>query len=145
MLHKNRHFGLTVALTLALAAISAAPAAALPDPGFQGPLVQPNHQSAPSVCSEVCSSGGYTPAPAAKTSSIAVSHARRVPPTVISTPLVAAPAPARVVPHTGGFNWGDAAIGAGGMITILVLTGGVLMTSMRRSRQLEQSRATLVG
>ena len=46
----------------------------------------------------------------------------------------APPTVVRVVTHNGGFHWGDAGIGAGGMlaVTLIGLGGAITVTHRRR-------------
>jgi hypothetical protein len=106
----------TVALAAALTAVVAPAALADPAPlantatiaanGQSSPAVQPNpdEQTAtgatanPGPCSEVCSGGAASYGSA----------------TTTSTP----PALVRVVTRDGGFRWGDAGIGAGGILAL---------------------------
>lgn len=127
MLHLH-HLKLTLGVTLALAAVSAAPAAAWVD-GPTRPLVSVSTPSSaqPSAtpCSEVCYGG-------------AASYG-------VSTPRTPAPV-IRVVSHDGGFDWGDAAIGGGAAALILLtIGGGVGATATRRARRLGGSTATLAS
>ena len=91
-------------------------------------------------CSEVCSGGAgsyglasqrsSTPAESGATlphdsrpQAVAVHSRPSTPPTVV-----------RVVTHNGGFHWGDAGIGAGGMlaVTLIGLGGAITLTHRRR-------------
>jgi len=71
-------------------------------------------------CSEVCSGGSYGSATT----------------TTTSTP----PAVVRVVTHDGGFRWGDAGIGAGGMLA-LTLTGFSAAITLTRHRRIHDAHA----
>jgi hypothetical protein len=84
----------------------------------------------PGLCSEVCSGGGYgsvsrpSGSPDDKTASI--------PPTVL-----------RVITYRGGFNWGDAGIGAGGMLALTVIgLGGALTLTRRRNHRIHDRHAS---
>lgn len=109
----------TAALTLALAASAPAPASATSHPRSTGP------------CSEVCSGGGYgqpasSPASTRLCSEVCSGAGYRtanVPTTVV-----------RLVAAKSGFQWGDAGIGAGATLGIvLVGTGGTLLLVRRRT------------
>jgi len=117
------HRTATIALTLALA---------LGVPATTAAAQQPNKPSSPASanpCSEVCSGGGYRvgdPGPCSEVCSGggygSVGRAS-IPPAVV-----------RVVAHSGGFNWGDAGIGAGGMLALTVIgLGGALTLTRRRN------------
>ena len=100
-----------LAATLALSAIAASPAAARPavysPPG--------SDSGTASTCSEVCSGVGYsTPAHDTTSHSVAASS---------------------TATSGDGFDWGDAAIGAGGAVVILLVgAGGVRVAALRRTR-----------
>ena len=99
----------------------------------------------PGPCSEVCSGGAgrygsagersLTPAESGATlphdsrpRAVAV-HSHSLSSTASTPPTVV-----RVVTHNGGFRWGDAGIGAGGMlaVTLLGLGGAFTLTHRRR-------------
>ena len=111
--------------TLALSAIAASPAAARPvmdPPSSSG-------SATASTCSEVCSGGGYSTAP----------HAQLGPAYQTATPAHNTPSHLVAASSTGasgdGFDWGDAAIGAGGAAAILLVgAGGVRAAATRRTR-----------
>ena len=146
-------------LTLALTALVAPPAFALPAPASPGP------------CSEVCSDGGYGPGPSPPVATPTSTHprpqinstgpcsevcsgsgynsrARRPVATATSTGpgsdistidgAQAAPVPATVVRISSGdsgFDWGDAGIGAGAALGLmLAATGGALLLAHRRTQ-----------
>ena len=128
-----------IALTLALAA--AAPASARlelnPPPGAG----EPSTAASTNLCSEVCGASGYTAA-----TQLAVASAERGASSGSNGPrseVVSGggysnpsgfPTVVRVVAPTGGFDWGDAGIGAGGAFAMMMLLiGGVLgATNVRR-------------
>ena len=122
-----------LAATLALSAVAASPAAARPvmDPPSS------SRAGTASPCTEVCSGGGYSTAP----------HAQLGPAYQIATPahntpshLVAASSP---VASGDGFDWGDAAIGAGGAAVILLVgAGGVRAAALRRTRDAGAAEVT---
>jgi hypothetical protein len=74
----------------------------------------------PGPCSEVCSGGAGSYGLASQPS---LHSTASIPPTVV-----------RVVTHNGGFHWGDAGIGAGGMLalTLIGLGGAVTLAHRRR-------------
>jgi len=99
-------------------------------PAYSIPIIL-NHlgnQGNPAPCSEVCSGGGYgllsQPAQTADDSS--ANHTARTP-----------PAAGRVATASGGFHWGDAGIGAGGMLALTVIgLGGALTLTHRRNQRI---------
>ena len=49
----------------------------------------------------------------------------------------------RVVIPSGGFHWGDAGIGAGGMLALTVIgLGGALTLTHRRNQRIHNYRST---
>ncbi len=124
MIRHHDRIARAAALALALTAIAASPASATPPPASTGP------------CSEVCSGGGYSPGASRQTSTPTstgpgsdVSSTNgydfaRVPPTVV-----------RIVSGDSGFDWGDAGIGAGAALGLmLAATGGALLLAHRRTQ-----------
>lgn len=132
-----------VALTLALTLIAASPASATPwggyGPGLSQPAATPTSTPLRSKiadtgpCSEVCSGGGFgrrvsrpaaTPLstrPASDVSSTNGYDFARVPPSVV-----------RIISRDSGFDWGDAGIGAGAALGLmLAATGGALLLAHR--------------
>ena len=91
---------------------------------------------APGPCSEVCSGGGYGlggPPPRTPGGSSAGNTARTQP-------------QGRVVTGSAGFDWGDAGIGAGAMLAVIVLgLGGALTLTHRRNHRIHDQRSTLLG
>jgi hypothetical protein len=152
MTYQYRRIKYALGVTLAAAVCAASPAAArfeLNPPQANGPQTT----ASTGVCSEVCSGGGYTPQITA-TSALAEPGAR-LPHNPRDRPAVptgaqgaghpAAPT-VHVVAHDSGFHWGDAAIGAGAAIVLLLVTGlGARATATRRSRRLAQSGAGAAG
>jgi hypothetical protein len=160
MIHQHHRIASAVALAFALAASIAPAASADPQPlaraeatiaaGGQAPtaarpnpdeqtLTQATANSGP--CSEACSGSGYD---LAGTSS--VESGARLPHNPLAgtgllsqqpSRLVAAtrtPAVVHVTAPSGGFDWGDAGVGAGGMLAlILIAAGGVLTMARRRT------------
>jgi hypothetical protein len=105
------------------------------------------NQGNPGPCSEVCSGGGYglgagTPGPCSEVCSGGgyglVSQPSRMPDA--SSAYRAArtpPAAVRVVSPSDGFSWGDAGIGAGGMLALTVIgLGGALTITHRRNQRI---------
>ena len=147
------------ALTLALTAIAGSPAWAMPSPASPGPCSEvcssggyrpgPSQPAATPTstqrrskiadtgpCSEACSGSGYgsrvtRPAarptsngPGSDVSSINGYDFARVPPTVV-----------RTISGDSGFDWGDAGIGAGAALGLmLAATGGTLLLAHRRTQ-----------
>ena len=134
------------ALTLALTAIAASPASATPWGGYGRAPSQPAAtptSTQPRVkiantgpCSEVCSGGGYGPRvsrpaatptstrPGSDVSSTNGYDFARVPPSVV-----------RIISRDSGFDWGDAGIGAGAALGLmLAATGGTLLLAHRRTQ-----------
>ena len=152
------HRTATIALTLALAlGIPATTAAQMPD--------KLSNPASASPCSEVCSGGGYfvnsnTTRPTDSLSTIlngagdpgpcsevcsgggygSVSRPSWTPDdNTASIP----PAAVRVVTYSGGFNWGDAGIGAGGMLALTVIgLGGALTLTRRRNHRIHDQHAS---
>jgi hypothetical protein len=159
MIRHHQRIARAAALTLALTAIAASPASATPPPASPGPCsevcsgggyapgtsrpaatltsTQPRSKIANTgPCSDVCSGGGYGSSvsrPAAKPTSTGpgtdVSSTNgydfaRVPPTVV-----------RIISGDSGFDWGDAGIGAGAALgLVLAATGGTLLLVHRRTQ-----------
>jgi hypothetical protein len=114
--HHNR-IARAAALTLALAAIAASPASATPPP------------ASPAPCSDVCPAAvtTHTPATSALCGDVCSGHGYGsvgVPSTVV-----------RTISSDSGFDWGDAGIGAGGALgLVLAATGGTLLLAHRRTQ-----------
>ena len=140
----HSHIASAIALTLALAA-SAAPAAwADPPPFAHAEAAAANHATPASAgpCSEVCAGGGYG----------SVNATARIPATAVSCgdvcsgygygPVSAPASVVRVVAPGGGFDWGDAGIGAGGALALTMIgVGGALAATNRRGRHTHDQRA----
>lgn len=154
--HRITH---AAALTLALTALAASPALAMPAPANPGPCsevcsdggygpgpsqpaaaptsIQPrSHIANTGPCSEACSGSGYnskvsgaaatptSPKPGSDVSSANGYQAARVPATVV-----------RIISGDSGFDWGDAGIGAGAALGLmLAATGGALLLAHRRTQ-----------
>jgi len=160
MIHEHHRITSAVVVALALAASIAPAASADPQPlasaeaaiaahGRATTAVRPNPDeqtltqatvnSGP--CSEVCSGGGYGLA----SSSSAESGARLPHNPLARTGLLAhqanqevaathTPAVVHVTAPSTGFDWGDAGVGAGGMLALILIgSGGVLAVTRRRS------------
>ena len=154
MFRHHRRLAAPIAVALALAA--AAPAAARPQ---LEPTAGPSPPASTSLCSEVCSASGYIPANASANlahhpTARSVAHAGAgygyaSSPTASAgstnprSEVVSAggygnpnvrPTVVRVAPSGGGFDWGDAGIGAGGALALITLAiGGTLgATNIRR-------------
>ena len=159
MIRHHQRIARAAALTLALTAIAASPASANPPPASPGPCsevcsgggygpgpsqpaatptsTQPRSKIANTgPCSEVCSGSGYgssvsrpaatptTTGPGSDVSSTNGYDFARVPPTVV-----------RIISGDSGFDWGDAGIGAGAALGLmLAATGGTLLLAHRRTQ-----------
>ena len=91
--------------------------------------------STPGPCSEVCSGGGYgLGGPPSRTpgGSSASNTTRTLP-------------PGRAVTGSAGFHWGDAGIGAGGMLAAIVLGLGSALTLIRRNHRIHDLCSTRLG
>jgi hypothetical protein len=141
MIHHHHRITPTIAITLALAASAAPVAWGDPQPLARAESAIANHAPASSgLCGDVCSGHGYgtvgvtTSAPASSglCGDVCSGHGYG---TVGATtsPLGVRPHPA---PAGGGFDWGDAGIGAGGMFAVTIIgLGGALAATNRRRRQ----------
>jgi len=152
----------TIALAAALTAVLAPAGLADPAPPAKAAAtIAANSQSSPAVrpnpdeqtvtaatantgpCSEVCSGGaGSYGSPSQRSSTPAESgatlpHDSRPQAVAVHSRSATTSTPARVVravTHNGGFHWGDAGIGAGGMlaVTLIGLGGAITLTHRRR-------------
>jgi hypothetical protein len=160
MIHRDHRIAIAVVLALAIAATIAPAASADPQPlasaeaaiaanAHVPTAVRPNpDEQTPTratvdsgPCSEVCSGAGYGFAG----TSLAESGARLPHNPLAGTGLLSqqpsasfaathTPAVVHVTAPSGGFDWGDAGVGAGGMLAlILIAAGGVLTVARRRS------------
>jgi len=96
-------------------------------PAYSLPIIL-NHLGNPAPCSEVCSGGGYGPVspPSPTPVHSSAPNTATIPPTA-----------ARVVTQSAGFDWGDAGIGASGMLALIVIgLGGALALTRRRNHQI---------
>jgi len=100
-------------------------------------------------CSEVCSAGGYGTARATAwtpdESGPRLPHDPRprwvAARSLYSTPITP-PAVVRLTTPSGGFDWGDAGIGAGGMLALtLIGLGGTLTVTHRRNHRIRNQHA----
>ena len=149
----------TISFAAALTAVLAPAAWADPAPLAKAPAtIAANSQSSTAVrpnpdeqtvtgatantgpCSEVCSGGAGSYGPASQRSSTPAEPSATLPhdsqPQAVALPSTASgpPTVVRVVTHNGGFHWGDAGIGAGGMlaVTLIGLGGAITLTHRRR-------------
>ena len=149
-----------VAITLALTASLAPIASADPAPLARAeaaitatharPLVRPNpdEQTAraattyPGPCSEVCSGGAGSYGSTSQLATTPDKSGATLPNGTASP----APAVVRVVTHSGGFDWGDAGIGAGTALVLLGigLTAACAATTSRR-RHTRKQRAIVTN
>ena len=97
-------------------------------PAYSIPIIlnYPGDQGNPAPCSEVCSGGGYglVSQPSRTPDDSSAYHAARIPLTA-----------GRAVTASAGFHWGDAGIGAGGMLALIVIGLGAALTLTRRRNQ----------
>ncbi len=97
-------------------------------PTYSIPMIL-NNVGNPAPCSEVCSGGGYglvSQPPQAPDDSSAY-HAARTAPTAVRVVTPSASA---------GFHWGDAGIGAGAMLALILIgLGGALTLTHRRNQR----------
>jgi hypothetical protein len=141
MIHPRHHIRSVLAVTLALAAGAATTAAAdyLPHQS-----VGSESQGNRSVCSEACSYGGYTygytPPHMRGEQAPGVGHGVQIP--GLGRGGLAAgrgrshqTTSAATARSADGFDWGDAAIGAGGAIVIMSLAAGGARASVTRRRR----------
>ena len=119
MIHQHHRIATAAALALALAASIAPAASADPQPLARAEAAiahTSTHPTAtPATCGDVCSGHGY-----GNVDVVALSP--RVRPTPTAAP-------------NAGFDWSDAGVGAGGMLAlILIAAGGVITLARRRSQ-----------
>jgi hypothetical protein len=111
-------------------------------PAYSLPIIL-NNVGNPAPCSEVCSGGGYGPVSQPSwtpdDSGARLPHVSAPRSAVVSSRYNTAsvpPAAVRVT-HSGGFDWGDAGIGAGGMLALIVIAlGGALTLTRRRNHHI---------
>jgi hypothetical protein len=142
-------------------------ASAPPTYAARAALANPDEQTAPAVaasqrsvsrqgigststlCSEACSGGGYgsvsKPFGTLDDLGAALAHDPRARSVALSGSYNTAsnpPTVVRVVTHAGGFDWGDAGIGAGGMLALtLIGLGGALTATRRRNHRIHHQHA----
>jgi hypothetical protein len=156
--HHHHHHAATIALTLALTATLAPAAWADPAPlaNAEATIAANTRWSTPTrpnpdeqtvtgatansgPCSEVCSGGAGSYGSASQPSSApGDSHARlvRSGPGVRTYFVGTTPSAARAGTRGGGFDWGDAGIGAAGGVALSILgLGSALAVSGRRTRR----------
>jgi hypothetical protein len=133
---------LTVVAALSACAVAAPTAIArtdapLPDTSKAGPVTQPTNNIAPPdtskavVVSQQPSSSSDLRSPDAKAAAADPGAQTYATPTVIK------------VGSDNGFDWGDAGIGAGGMLAVVALAGGgLVLVSRRRTAHSGVSAAT---
>jgi hypothetical protein len=96
-------------------------------PTYSLPIIL-NNVGNPAPCSEVCSGGGYglVSQPSRTADDSSAYRTARIPPKA-----------ARAVTTSAGFHWGDAGIGAGGMLALIVIgIGGALTLTHRRNQRI---------
>ena len=124
----HQHIRTTATIALALAAI-AAPAAS-GDGGQASWVVRPNPDQ------QAAELARATPARPAPTNRVVRPNPDTQNPAPAPTTIV------RVITPTGGFDWGDAGIGAAaGVALSMIALGGVLAVSHRRTRRPKGSAA----
>ncbi len=126
MIHPVHRLKSVLAVTLALTACTAASAAARPN---LNPTGTPQAQGQTGPCSEVCSGGGPGQRPQLNAGS--AEQGATLPHNPQHHVVFVSSGP------TSGdsFDWGDAAVGAGGAIVVLlVAAGGARATATRRAR-----------
>ena len=143
---------------------AAGPATASVIPGEPSSAVHPNPDQqvtaqpsprSPVSCGDVCSGGGYrtaAPPPLAITSELRggarLNHQGRPRPLVLSSTSNTAGTPrtvVRVVTNDGGFDWGDAGIGAGGLLALTLIGFGGGLTILRRRGRAPRTPAGVAG
>jgi hypothetical protein len=95
-------------------------------PTYSLPMIL-NIAGNPAPCSEVCSGRGYglVSQPSRTPDDSSAYHTAKIPPAAV-----------RVVTPAAGFHWGDAGIGAGGMLAVIVIgLGGALTLTYRRHQR----------
>jgi hypothetical protein len=113
---------ITTAVSIAGAlALGATPALAQPFGGY-GPYVRQDKQLVSSDASSVAPTSG--------------TYVRQEKQLVAPSSASVAPTIVRLSPASGGFDWGDAGVGAAGGFALSMLgIGGVLATTQRRARR----------
>ncbi len=140
-----RHHRAILALTLTLTVGAAAPALARHELNSTPLASHMRTPAATNVCSEVCSAAGYT----APTKAIALhrsfdwssqpasaaGHHTVTGSTGPGTTVV------RVVGSNNGFDWGDAGIGAGSAVALMLLIAGAMFVVTNTRRRASSSTA----
>ena len=98
-------------------------------PAYSLPIIL-NNVGNPAPCSEVCSGGGYGSVSQLSQTpdDSSAHHTARTPPAAV-----------RAVTASAGFHWGDAGIGAAGMLAVIVIViglGGALTLTRRRNQRI---------
>jgi hypothetical protein len=143
----NRRLTRTAAIALALGAVAAPTAAAMPidstpiDTTPSQNLRSADAQGAPTADKPYTGRGIYSPVPAQETQDLRHSDTRDFAEgrgTFNSPDVVVVKAPAPVDPVTSsGIDWADVGVGAGGLLSIALLgSGGVMVATRRRSVRL---------
>ena len=129
MIHPQNRIKPALAVALAVTACTAGPAAARPI--VYSPPAYATQSQSTNLCSEVCGGGGYkAPQFSEPKTGAQLPH----------NPLRHYPVtPTGVTSGNDGFDWGDAAIGAGGTIALIGLAGGGVYAVTRRSREPRQA------
>ena len=141
---------LTIGLALALAAAIAPVASADPPPLAQAAAAIANHSThipaGSTLCSEVCSGGAYNTVKASAATPVSTGLRSEVVSGGGYGPVSTPATIVRVVAPSGGFDWGDAGIGAGGAIALTMIgLGGVIAATNRRGRGTRHQQARASG
>ena len=159
---RHHHWRVAPAVAVTLVLAVAAPASARPEVDPPQSAINAGSDTAATLCSEVCS-GGYGEVTQPRVTSTLTGAA--VPPdawlrsvvdagggtsrhhditasdgatgqsTVVASAPAAPPAAVRATASSAGFHWGDAGIGAGGVLALtMVFIGGVLAVMKVRQR-----------
>lgn len=141
---------LTIGLALALAAAIAPLASADPPPLAQAAAAIANHSThipaSSTPCSEVCSGSGYNTVKASTARPVSTGPRSEVVSGGGYGPVSTPATVVRVVAPSGGFDWGDAGIGAGGAFALTMIgLGGVIAATNRRSRQTRHQQVSANG
>jgi len=98
-------------------------------PTYSPPIIL-NNLGNPAPCSEVCSGGGYeSVSPPSRTQDHSSAHNTATIP----------PAAVHVATHSDSFHWGDAGVGAGGMLALTAIgIGGALTLTRRRNQHIHE-------
>ncbi|HLM88750.1 MAG TPA: hypothetical protein VK284_06945 [Streptosporangiaceae bacterium] len=100
-------------------------------PAYSLPTIL-NHLGNPPPCSDVCSGGGdrWVSPPSQTPDTCSAYHPARIPPAAV-----------RVAAHSAAFHWGDAGIGAGAMLAVIMIgLGGPLTVTRRLSHRIHDYR-----